>query len=116
MNEATEAIYVSWQRRRDFTATVSISQFEEWQFANSFEFCNLEVPLNIDAIEAVFALRSRPTRVPERPRSTSLTIEERVYRADEGPEYFDADHFRGYTPLEGDAMGLFFILLLEQLP
>ena len=42
-----------------------------------------------------------------------LSIDERIRQ---GPAYFQIDHFAKYTPEEGDILGLFFLLLLEQVP
>ena len=107
-----QAVLDAWHQRRAFTASYTAMEFEDWRFDNDNEFHHVAPALNFTAVEQFFSMRSRPSRVEEKPGVAMRSIADRM----ETPGDFDINHFARYNPLEGDCMGLFFTLLLGQLP
>ena len=92
-------------------------ELETWQWENGKDFPDLVFNMDIHGLLEFFQECCEPTRTRRHVmRGNAISIGERIHRWELGIRPFDASHFNHYTPEEGDRMGLFFFLLLNNLP
>ena len=104
-------IYRSWETRSAGQVDVlSQTEFEDWVYDNQPWFGRMDVPLNLDLVKNFFERRKEASRVPT---AKPMPIGERIAK---GSEYFNKEHFKKFTPKEGDRLALFLSLLHANLP
>ena len=110
MDEATARIFDAWASRADHVDEISLNQFIDWKWDNENRFGDVHVDLKWDVVNDFFRRKSLRTRTSG---SNSLSIPERIAQ---GGNAFQLKHLQAFDPEEGDNQGLFFTLLLAELP
>ena len=81
---------------------------------NEDRFGKIDFRVNLEAVTEFFERKLQKSRVPRASDlEPHLSIGDRIRK---GPEHFQVERYDKYTPEEGDVMGLFFMLLLQNLP